>query len=73
MRGSIGAAAVTAAALALTLAGCGSDDSDSSASSKPELKVSGVYMPAPVTDTMAAGFFTVTNAAWHRHAHLGHQ
>ncbi|MET8285004.1 copper chaperone PCu(A)C [Streptomyces sp. NPDC048448] len=62
MRRSVGAAAVTAAALALTLAGCGSDDSASSASSKPELKVSGVYMPAPVTDTMAAGFFTVTNS-----------
>lgn len=57
----MGAAALTAAALtlALALAGCGSDDS---ASSKPELRVTGAYMPAPVADTMAAGFFTVTNS-----------
>jgi copper(I)-binding protein len=48
-------------AAALTLAGCGSDDKDSS-SAKPELKVTGAYMPAPVMDTMAAGFFTVTNS-----------
>ncbi|MFJ5273607.1 copper chaperone PCu(A)C [Streptomyces sp. NPDC088358] len=62
MRRPVGAAAVTATALALALAGCGSDDSASSTSSRPELKVTGVYMPAPVTDTMAAGFFTVTNS-----------
>ncbi|MCX4576134.1 copper chaperone PCu(A)C [Streptomyces sp. NBC_01571] len=62
MRRPAGAAAVTTAALALALAGCGSDDSVSSTSSRPELKVTGVYMPAPVTDTMAAGFFTVTNS-----------
>jgi hypothetical protein len=55
----VGAAALTAAALTLALAGCGSDDS---ASSEPELKVTGAYMPAPVADTMAAGFFTVTNS-----------
>lgn len=55
----MGAAALTAAALTLALAGCGSDDS---ASSEPELKVTGAYMPAPVADTMAAGFFTVTNS-----------
>lgn len=29
---------------------------------KPELKITGAYMPAPVMDTMAAGFFTVTNS-----------
>ncbi|MFJ8008930.1 copper chaperone PCu(A)C [Streptomyces fagopyri] len=64
MRRPMGAAALTAAALALALAlaGCGSDDSASSASSKPELTVTGAYMPAPVADTMAAGFFTVTNS-----------
>lgn len=47
-------------AAAVTLAGCGSDDKDSSA--KPELKVTGAYMPAPSMDSMAAGFFIVTNA-----------
>ncbi|MFF2362129.1 copper chaperone PCu(A)C [Streptomyces sp. NPDC058122] len=46
-----------------TLAGCGSDGSSSSAAaSAPELKVTGAYMPAPSMDTMAAGFFTVTNS-----------
>jgi copper(I)-binding protein len=54
-----GSAALIAAAL--TLAGCGSDGS-SDASAKPELKVTGAYMPAPSMDTMAAGFFTVTNS-----------
>ncbi|MEU4168090.1 copper chaperone PCu(A)C [Streptomyces sp. NPDC026665] len=44
-----------------TLAGCGSDGSSSS-SAEPELKVTGAYMPAPAMDTMAAGFFTVTNS-----------
>jgi copper(I)-binding protein len=43
-----------------TLAGCGSGSSSSSAG--PELKVTGAYMPAPSMDTMAAGFFTVTNS-----------
>ncbi|MCT9005401.1 copper chaperone PCu(A)C [Streptomyces rhizosphaerihabitans] len=45
-----------------TLSGCGSDDSSSSSSAGPELKVTGAYMPAPSTDTMAAGFFTVTDS-----------
>ncbi|MGW3914741.1 copper chaperone PCu(A)C [Streptomyces sp. NPDC005070] len=44
-----------------TLAGCGSDGSSSS-SAAPELEVTGAYMPAPSMDTMAAGFFTVTNS-----------
>lgn len=44
-----------------TLAGCGSDGSSSS-SAGPELEVTGAYMPAPTMDTMAAGFFTVTNS-----------
>ncbi|WP_409058609.1 copper chaperone PCu(A)C [Streptomyces sp. SYP-A7185] len=55
-----GALALTAA---LTLAGC-SDSSGSDAgqaSGKPELKVAGAFMPEPVMDTMASGFFTVTN------------
>ncbi|MFI6009299.1 copper chaperone PCu(A)C [Streptomyces sp. NPDC051243] len=44
---------------ALVLAGCGSEDSG--AGSKAELSVSGAYMPQPVSDSMAAGFLTVTN------------
>ncbi|MDT9695640.1 copper chaperone PCu(A)C [Streptomyces sp. P17] len=40
---------------ALILAGCGSE------ASKAELSVSGTYMPQPVSDSMAAGFLTVTN------------
>ncbi|MGW3154758.1 copper chaperone PCu(A)C [Streptomyces sp. NPDC001089] len=58
------AAAVPVAGLALALAltGCGSDDSAAATDSRPELEVTGAYMPAPVTDTMAAGFFTVTNS-----------
>ncbi|MGV9643829.1 copper chaperone PCu(A)C [Streptomyces sp. NPDC003514] len=42
---------------AVLLAGCGSGD-DSAA----DLSVSGAYMPQPVSDSMAAGFLTVTNA-----------
>ncbi|MEV0317553.1 copper chaperone PCu(A)C [Streptomyces sp. NPDC050658] len=55
-----GAVALTAG---LALAGCSdsSGDKDSSASAKPELKVSGAFMPEPTMDTMASGFFTVTN------------
>jgi len=48
-------------ATAGTLTACGPDGSPSS-SATPELKVTGAYMPAPSTDTMAAGFFTVTNS-----------
>jgi len=40
----------------LLLTGCGSSD-DTAA----DLSVSGAYMPQPVSDTMAAGFLTVTN------------
>ncbi|MFF1682385.1 copper chaperone PCu(A)C [Streptomyces sp. NPDC058256] len=54
-----GAAVLAVAALAL--AGCGADSS-ASTSAKPDLKVTGAYMPAPSMDTMAAGFFTVTNS-----------
>ncbi|MEV5487527.1 copper chaperone PCu(A)C [Streptomyces bobili] len=46
------AAALTGA---LVLAGCGSGDS------APELSVSAAYMPQPVSDSMAAGFLTITN------------
>jgi copper(I)-binding protein len=54
----------TAAALAgaLALAGCsGSGSASGSGSSKPELSVSGPYMPQPVSADMAAGFLTITN------------
>jgi copper(I)-binding protein len=54
----------TAAALAgaLALAGCSDSGSGSgSGSSKPELSVSGPYMPQPVSADMAAGFLTITN------------
>lgn len=44
-------------AVGLTLAACGD-----SSSGKPELKVTGAYMPAPPTGDMAAGFFTVTDS-----------
>ncbi|MFE9020182.1 copper chaperone PCu(A)C [Streptomyces sp. NPDC007808] len=44
---------VTAAAL--VLAGCGSGDSGA------ELSVGDAYMPQPVSDSMAAGFLTITN------------
>lgn len=44
---------------ALLLAGCGSADSPDD--SKAELSVAGAYMPQPVSDSMAAGFLTVTN------------
>lgn len=47
------AAVALAASLALT--GCSSDGD------KPELKVSGAFMPQPVMD-MAGGFLTITNA-----------
>lgn len=44
---------------ALVLAGCGSEDAPADA--KAELSVSGAYMPQPVSDSMAAGFLTVSN------------
>jgi len=55
--GASAAALVVAAALAL--AGCGDPDSGSS---EPELSVGSIYMPQPVSDSMAAGFLVVANA-----------
>ncbi|WP_419666878.1 copper chaperone PCu(A)C [Streptomyces sp. 2-1] len=55
--GASAAALVVAAALAL--AGCGDSDSGSS---EPELSVGSLYMPQPVSDSMAAGFLVVANA-----------
>ncbi|MBC9728436.1 copper chaperone PCu(A)C [Streptomyces sp. TRM68367] len=50
----------TALTGALLLAGCGDSDSGSG-DGKPELSVSGAYMPQPVTADMAAGFLTIAN------------
>ncbi|GGW44197.1 copper chaperone PCu(A)C [Streptomyces caelestis] len=64
MRRRLGPAALVIAG-ALALAGCGGPDSESgdsaSGSGNAELSVSSAYMPQPVSDEMAAGFFTVTN------------
>ncbi|MGW9024418.1 copper chaperone PCu(A)C [Streptomyces sp. NPDC055722] len=49
--------AAAAIAAGLVLAGCGG-----SASAHPQLKVTGAYMPAPVSSDLAAGFFTVANS-----------
>ena len=56
-----GRPALAAAAVigALVLAGCG--DSGSGGSSAAELSIDAAYMPQPVSDTMAAGFLTITN------------
>ncbi|MFF5974938.1 copper chaperone PCu(A)C [Streptomyces sp. NPDC012769] len=58
---ALSAAVALAAALALT--GCSSEDGSSGGSSagKPELEVSGAFMPQPVMD-MAGGFLTITNS-----------
>ncbi|MFF1506904.1 copper chaperone PCu(A)C [Streptomyces sp. NPDC058326] len=50
--------ATVALAAALALSGC----SSSSGGDKPELKVSGAFMPQPVLD-MAGGFLTITNGS----------
>ncbi|MFF9013154.1 copper chaperone PCu(A)C [Streptomyces sp. NPDC014870] len=58
--------AVVALTAALTLSGCSSDSTSGSSSGaagadgKPELKVSGAFMPQPVMD-MAGGFLTIKN------------
>jgi copper(I)-binding protein len=48
-----------AAVGALVLTGC--SDSGSSDDAQADLSVSAAYMPQPVSDSMAAGFLTVTN------------
>jgi copper(I)-binding protein len=51
-----------AGALAMALAGCGGANSGSGTDDgKAELSVSSAYMPQPISDDMAAGFFTVAN------------
>ncbi|MFE5729322.1 MULTISPECIES: copper chaperone PCu(A)C [unclassified Streptomyces] len=54
----LSAAVALAASLALT--GCSSSSDAPAGSGKPELKVSGAFMPQPVMD-MAGGFLTITN------------
>ena len=58
MRGRPALAAVAVIG-ALVLAGCG--DSGSGGASAAELSVDAAYIPQPVSDTMAAGFLTITN------------
>ncbi|UNO40871.1 copper chaperone PCu(A)C [Streptomyces sp. MST-110588] len=61
-------AAALALTAALALAGCGSQDADGVKDAKdskggaPQLKVSGAYMPQPVTQEMAGAFMTVRNS-----------
>ncbi|MGV9989415.1 copper chaperone PCu(A)C [Streptomyces sp. NPDC003374] len=46
----------------LLLSGCGGSASGTPAhDGRPELSVSSAYMPRPVSDSMAAGFLTITN------------
>ncbi|MGK9459882.1 copper chaperone PCu(A)C [Streptomyces sp. G6] len=54
------ALAAVAVSGALVLAGCGASGSDSSGSGA-ELSVGAAYIPQPVSDSMAAGFLTITN------------
>lgn len=67
MRRALLATATGAGVCALLLTtGCSGPESGSSSdpgsgSSRPELSVEGAFMPAPPTDSMAAGFLTVTN------------
>ena len=51
---------VAAAAAVTTLAGCGGSASGADGG-RPELSVGSVYMPQPVSGSMAAGFLTITN------------
>ncbi|MDI3402692.1 copper chaperone PCu(A)C [Streptomyces cavernicola] len=53
-----------AAASALALAGCSSSDGadkEPAADAKPQLSVTGAYMPEPVTKDMGGGFLTIAN------------
>lgn len=59
MRGGPALAAVTLLG-SLALAGCGGSDSTSSTTGA-ELSVGAAYIPQPVSDSMAAGFLTITN------------
>ncbi|MES5819137.1 copper chaperone PCu(A)C [Streptomyces sp. RG80] len=54
------AALVGALVGAAALTGC-SDSGSGSGDARAELSVSAAYMPQPVSDSMAAGFLTITN------------
>lgn len=59
MKRRVGPTVAGAALLSLVaLAGCSSADA---AEEEPKLKVTGAFMPQPVSD-MASGFFTITNS-----------
>lgn len=59
MKRRVGPTVAGAALLSLVaLAGCSSADA---AEDEPQLKVTGAFMPQPVSD-MASGFFTITNS-----------
>lgn len=61
-RGRALAGGALALAATLALAGCeGSGPGADEAAKKPDLKVTGAYIPEPTMDDMAAGFLTVTN------------
>ncbi|QQC90280.1 copper chaperone PCu(A)C [Streptomyces alfalfae] len=61
-RGRALAGGAVALAATLALAGCeGSGPGADEAAKKPDLKVTGAYIPEPTMDDMAAGFLTVTN------------
>ncbi|MER6350070.1 copper chaperone PCu(A)C [Streptomyces sp. NPDC001595] len=61
MRRLAAASLLTAAALALAGCGSGSGGDSGSGPSGADLSVSAAYMPQPVSDSMAAGFLTLTN------------
>ncbi|EFG64974.1 copper chaperone PCu(A)C [Streptomyces sp. SPB074] len=53
--------ALLAGGLALALTACGGGDGGSGDDAKPALSISTAFVPQPVSDDMAAGFFVVTN------------
>ncbi|MFG2293142.1 copper chaperone PCu(A)C [Streptomyces sp. NPDC048603] len=57
-------AAALSLTAALAISGCSSDSgSDGAKSGKPEIKVSGAFMPEPVNDQMAGGFMVIENGS----------
>ncbi|MGW0389458.1 copper chaperone PCu(A)C [Streptomyces sp. NPDC003042] len=59
-------AAALSLTVALVISGCSSDSGSGSAkdgAAKPELTVSGAYMPEPVNDKMAGAFMVIKNSS----------
>ncbi|MFD3869129.1 copper chaperone PCu(A)C [Streptomyces sp. NPDC058623] len=58
-------AAALSLTAALAISGCSSDSADSSGADggKPELTVSGAFMPEPVNDKMAGAFMVIKNGS----------